>query len=130
MSTGSDRDAVTPAVTDGTPQEPEARPMRTEAVSQAGASLDTITLTQIMALKEPTRTLTLEALHASGERSFFLRAKGSNPIRQRYGKRVLIVPAKDTAPKPFLLAHALHIVWYDRRRGGPNQVEEVPEAEV
>jgi len=131
MTQGADASAhrVSPAVTDGQPER-AASAVAAEAPPETAGSLDTITLTQIMALKEPTRTLTLEALNDSGERSFYLRAKGSAPVRQRYGSRVLIVPPKDSSPKPFLLAHALHILWYDLREGGPKLVEEIRESEV
>lgn len=63
-------------------------------------------LTELMALPEPQKTLALENAAHSG-RTVYLRSKTGKEERRRYGQHVLVVPAK---PKPFTAQHAIHLL--------------------
>jgi len=78
-------------------------------------------LADLMALPEPARTNALEKA-ATGGTVFYLKTRDGKELRQRYGDVILVVGPR---PKPFLAAHAIHLLWYQGSR-----IEEVDESEV
>ena len=65
-------------------------------------------LTRLMAFTEPQRTDALERAVNSGM-AVYLCSKTGAELRARYGEHILTVPTK---PKPFIAAHAIHLLWY------------------
>lgn len=74
------------------------------------------TLTAMLALEEPDRTVALEKAATAGL-TVYLRSKTGSEVRWRYGDHILVVPE---TPKPFAAAHAIHLLFY-----ASNQIEEV-----
>jgi len=77
-----------------------------------------MTLRAMMALPEPQRSTMLANAVQSGA-VFYLRARGSRPVTRRYGPHQLEVPTRKGG-KPFVAAHAIHLMWYCA-----DQIEEV-----
>lgn len=101
-------------VSDEDEKQPEAEAaVETDAPARtAKAAGPRLSLSARLALPEPRRTEALEAAQQEGEQ-FYLRAKSSKVLRQRYGDQIITVGPK---PKGFSLAHAVQFLIYQGDR--------------